>query len=52
MYSYIYVKPNASAYSRLIVVNREAKKKLHACVFLGLRDHHSELFTRMAAVNF
>ena len=38
--------------SRLTVVSREAKKKKYACVSSCLRDHYSELFTRMAAVNF
>ena len=36
--------------SRLTVVSREAKKKQHACVSSGPRDHYSELFTRMAAL--
>ena len=34
------------------IVNHEAKKKQHACVSLGLRDHYSELFTWMAALKF
>ena len=38
--------------SRLTVVSREAKKKQHACASSGLRDHYSELFTRMAALKF
>ena len=38
-----------AAISRLTVVSREAKKKQHACVSSGPRDHYSELFTRMAA---
>ena len=38
--------------SRLTVVSREAKKKQHACVSSGPRDHYSELFTRMAALKF
>ena len=38
--------------SRLTVVSREAKKKQHACASSGPRDHYSELFTRMAALNF
>ena len=33
-------------------MSREAKKKQHACALLGLRDHYSELFTRMEALNF
>ena len=37
---------------RLMVVIREAKKKQHACASSGLRDHYSELFTRMAALKF
>ena len=37
---------------RLTVVSREAKKKQHACASSGPRDHYSELFTRMAALNF
>ena len=45
IYIYIYI-------SRLTVVSREAKKKQHACAFSGPRDHYSELFTRMAALNF
>ena len=36
--------------SRLTVVSREAKKKQHARASSGLRDHYSELFTRMAAL--
>ena len=40
------------ALSRLTVVSREAKKKQHACASSGPRDHYSELFTRMAALNF
>ena len=31
-------------------MSHEAKKKQHACASSGLRDHYSELFTRMAAV--
>ena len=38
--------------SRLIVVSRETKKKQHACMSSGPRDHYSELFTRMAALKF
>ena len=38
--------------SRLTVVSREAKKKKHARASSGLRDHYSELFTRMAALKF
>ena len=38
--------------SRRAVVSHEAKKKQHACAILGLRDHYSELFTRMVALNF
>ena len=38
--------------SRLAVVSREAKKKQHARASSGLRDHYSELFTRMAALKF
>ena len=38
--------------SRLTVVSREAKKKQHARVSSGLRDHYSELLTRMAALKF
>ena len=38
--------------SRLTVVSREAKKKQHARASSGLRDHYSELFTRMAALKF
>ena len=38
--------------SRLTVVSREAKKKQHARASSGLRDHYSELFTRMAAFKF
>ena len=30
----------------------EAKKKQHACASSGLRDHYSELLTRMAALKF
>ena len=40
------------AISRLTVVSREAKKKQHAHASYGLRDHYSELFTRMAALKF
>ena len=42
----------AGTLSRLTVVSREAKKKQHACASSGLRDHYSELFTRMAALKF
>ena len=38
--------------SRLTVVSREAKKKQHVRTSSGLRDHYSELFTRMAALKF
>ena len=38
--------------SRLTVVSREAKKKQHIRASSGLRDHYSELFTRMAALKF
>ena len=38
--------------SRLTVVSREGKKKQHARASSGLRDHYSELFTRMAALKF
>ena len=38
--------------SRFTVVSREAKKKQHARASSGLRDHYSELFTRMAALKF
>ena len=31
-------------------MSREAKKKQHACASSGLRDHYSELFTRMEAL--
>ena len=31
-------------------MSREVKKKQHACAFSGLRDHYSELFTRMEAL--
>ena len=40
------------AISRFTVVSREAKKKQHARASSGLRDHYSELFTRMAALKF
>ena len=35
-----------------MVVSREAKKKQHARVSSGLHDHYSDLFTRIAALNF
>ena len=39
--------------SRLTVVSRKAKKKQHARLSSGLRDHYSELFiTQMAALKF
>ena len=41
-----------SLLSRLTVVSREAKKKQHARASSGPSDHYSELFTRMAALNF
>ena len=44
--------PISSHISRLTVVSREAKKKQHARASSGLRDHYSELFTRMAALKF
>ena len=43
---------NLPIISRLTVVSRKAKKKQHARASSGLRDHYSELFTRMAAINF
>ena len=43
---------NTVQLSRLTVVSREAKKKQHARASSGLRDHYSELFTRMAALKF
>ena len=50
---YIYiVQEGIRAISRLTVVSREAKKKQHARASSGLRDHYSELFTRMAALKF
>ena len=51
--TYIHYKDQYIAYvSRLTVVSREAKKKQHACASSGPRDHYSEIFTRMAALNF
>ena len=38
--------------SRRAVVSREAKKKQHARVFSGLRNHYSELFTWMEGLIF
>ena len=38
--------------SRQVVVSHDAKKKQHACVYWGLRDHYSELFTQMVTLNF
>ena len=38
--------------SRQAEVSHEAKKKQHVCSFSGLRNHYSELFTRMAALFF
>ena len=38
--------------SRLMVVSHEAMKKQHACAFLGLRDHYSELFKCTATLKF
>ena len=35
-----------------MVVSHEAKRKQHARVSLGLRDHYSKLFTQMAALKF
>ena len=46
------LKVTAQLLSRLTVVSHEAKKKQHACASSGPRDHYSELFTRMAALNF
>ena len=43
---------NRQNISRLTVVSREAKKKQHARASSGLRDHYSELFTRIAALKF
>ena len=34
------------------VVSHEVKKKQHARALLGLRNHYSELFTWMVALNF
>ena len=34
--------------SRQVVVSREARRSTYS----GLRDHHSELFTRMIGLNF
>ena len=36
--------------SRQVVVSRETKKKQHAYMSSGLRNHYSELFTWMAAL--
>ena len=47
-----YLKSLMEHLSRLMVVSREAKKKQHARASSGLRDHYSELFTRMAALKF
>ena len=33
-------------------MSREAKKKQNAHTFSGLRDHYSELFTRMTGLIF
>ena len=46
------IKIKTTLTSRLTVVSREAKKKQHARASSGLRDHYSELFTRMAALKF
>ena len=35
-----------------MVVSHEAKKKQRARLSSGLRNHYSELFTRMAALKF
>ena len=35
-----------------MVVSHKAKKKQHAHVSSGLRDHYSELFTQLAALKF
>ena len=42
----------AVAASRPKGVSCKAKKKQHACTSYGLRNHYSELFTRMAALKF
>ena len=47
-----HLQPNEILKSRLTVVSREAKKKQHARASSGIRDHYSELFTRMAALKF
>ena len=49
---FTYLKKTNYTVSRLTVVSREAKKKQHARASSGLRDHYSELFTRMAALKF
>ena len=41
--SYWYIKTHGS---------HEVKKKQHAHMSSGLRDHYSELFSQMAALNF
>ena len=51
-YMYMWLDHRKLITSRLTVVSREAKKKQHACASSGPRDHYSELFTRMAALNF
>ena len=38
--------------SRQAVVNREAKKKQHACEYSDLCNHYSELFTWIAGLIF
>ena len=48
----IYTDGSTQILSRLTVVSREAKKKQHAHASSGLRNHYSELFTRMAALKF
>ena len=47
-----FVNRSLSIKSRLTVVSCKAKKKQHAHVSSGPRDHYSELFTRMAALKF
>ena len=42
----------SDARSRLTVVSREAKKKQHARMSSGPRDHYGELFTQMTALKF
>ena len=49
--SYSHLALNSKA-CRVYKTHSSELKKLHACLFLGLHDHYSELLTWMAVLKF